>query len=117
MSSDATTDVVYEIGADGTIAWISPAVTDLLGWQPDQLQGQPARDLIHPLDLERVDALRAVFYRDGVEHNDVTCMACTASGGYREVKLRARGHCSMRTARSSAPPSPSLPTATPCCGP
>ncbi len=90
LLANPTTDVVYEIGADGTIAWISPAVTGLLGWRPDQLQGRPARDLIHPLDLERTDALRAAFYRDGVEHDDVTCMACTASGGYREVRLRTR---------------------------
>ena len=91
----ATTDVVYESDATGVIQWISPSVRDMLGWEPEQLEGRPASTLIHPLDLERIEALRASMYADGSAHHDVTCMVCTANA-----------RCSTRTARSTGPGHP-----------
>ncbi|MEI6361042.1 MAG: PAS domain S-box protein [Actinomycetes bacterium] len=90
LIADTTTDVVYESDSAGIIQWISPSVHELLGWAPIQLQGRPASDLIHPLDQDRIEALRTSFYLDRSPHNDVTCMVSTASGGYREVRLNTR---------------------------
>jgi PAS domain S-box-containing protein len=90
LIADTTTDVVYESDSAGIIQWISPSVHELLGWAPIQLQGRPANDLIHPLDRDRIEALRASLYLDGAAHDDVTCMVSTASGGYREVRLTTR---------------------------
>jgi diguanylate cyclase (GGDEF)-like protein/PAS domain S-box-containing protein len=90
LIADTTTDVVYESDSAGIIQWISPSVHELLGWAPIQLQGRPASDLIHPLDRDRIEALRASFYLDGSAHDDVTCMVSTAAGGYRELRLTTR---------------------------
>ena len=39
--------------ADLVIRWVSPAVTPLLGWDPEEVLGTDAADLIHPDDLGR----------------------------------------------------------------
>jgi diguanylate cyclase (GGDEF)-like protein/PAS domain S-box-containing protein len=36
--------------AAGLVTWVEESVVDLLGWQPDQLVGQPSTRLIHPED-------------------------------------------------------------------
>ena len=40
--------------ADLVIRWVSPAVTPMLGWEPADVVGLDAGDLIHPDDLGRV---------------------------------------------------------------
>lgn len=42
---------------DFTIAWISPVVRQLGGWDPDELVGVSALDLVHPDDLEHLAAI------------------------------------------------------------
>ena len=48
-------DVVLET-VDGIIRWVSPSVTVVLGWKPDQLVGQPAWEYMHPDDVQPVQA-------------------------------------------------------------
>ncbi len=40
--------------ADAVITWVSPAVTPMLGYQPSEVVGIPAVELIHPDDVWRV---------------------------------------------------------------
>jgi diguanylate cyclase (GGDEF)-like protein/PAS domain S-box-containing protein len=65
-------------------------VHQLLGWEPDELIGRPVGDLIHPSDRPRISALRDSFYREGRAHDRVSIMVSTASGGYRQITLRAQ---------------------------
>jgi len=44
-------DVITEVDRQGTIRYISPAVTSILGYKPGELEGRSAFDLIHPEDL------------------------------------------------------------------
>ena len=44
-------DVAYLTAPDRTLAWISPAVTRVLGWQTDDLLGSPFTFVLHPDDL------------------------------------------------------------------
>lgn len=53
------TDVVQRMGIDGTIRYVSPSVTRLLGWRPDELVGKPAADFCHPDDQPVTDAVLA----------------------------------------------------------
>ena len=47
LLAENASDIVYQ--TDGLdIIWISPSVTDLLGWKPDELIGQPAAHLVSP---------------------------------------------------------------------
>jgi diguanylate cyclase (GGDEF)-like protein/PAS domain S-box-containing protein len=45
------TDVYGIVDADGTTLYTSPAVTNVLGWRPDELIGRSGLDLVHPEDL------------------------------------------------------------------
>lgn len=42
---------------DFTIAWISPVVRELGGWDPADLVGVSALDLVHPDDIEQIAAI------------------------------------------------------------
>jgi diguanylate cyclase (GGDEF)-like protein/PAS domain S-box-containing protein len=87
---EGSSDVVYETDRDGRIQWISPSVQDLLGWEPEDLQGQAARELVHPMDRDRVNAVRASVYAEGHVHDQVPCMMRTSVGSYRAVTVRAQ---------------------------
>jgi len=45
-------DVIHVINADGTTRYITPSVKHLLGWDPAEMVGTSALELIHPDDLE-----------------------------------------------------------------
>ncbi|ROR89385.1 PAS domain S-box protein [Nocardioides aurantiacus] len=54
-------DVVALYEADGTLRYISPSVTDVLGYAPEEMTGQVTIDLVHPDDVEpMIDAMLAV---------------------------------------------------------
>lgn len=42
------TDVVFDIAADGTFRWASPATEQVLGWRPGELIGKPCAHFIEP---------------------------------------------------------------------
>ncbi|MEI8083426.1 MAG: PAS domain S-box protein, partial [Actinomycetes bacterium] len=52
------TDVVFDVAPDNTYRWVSPSVTGVLGWDPQQLVGKSGVDLIHPDDYAAVEAAR-----------------------------------------------------------
>ncbi|MFN8146262.1 MAG: PAS domain S-box protein [Candidatus Nanopelagicales bacterium] len=55
LIAENANDVVLET-VDGTIRWVSPSVTPVLGWKPDQLVGRPAWEYMHPDDVRPVQA-------------------------------------------------------------
>ncbi|MDO8388903.1 MAG: EAL domain-containing protein [Actinomycetota bacterium] len=74
-----STDVVYETDRDGAILWISSPVHSVLGWEPSELIGTRAWDLIEPADLPRMS-----YYP---EHTDLANPPDTIT----EVRFRAAG--------------------------
>ena len=44
------------LGADGPVRYVSPAVERVLGYQPDELIGRNAIDLVHPEDQSGLEA-------------------------------------------------------------
>lgn len=58
LLAENASDVVWQISPDGGLAWTSPSVTQILGWRPEQILGQPAMDLIHADDRVRAIANR-----------------------------------------------------------
>jgi diguanylate cyclase (GGDEF)-like protein/PAS domain S-box-containing protein len=55
-------DVIHVINADRTTRYVSPSITKLLGYEPEELVGQIAETLIHPDDragvVEMLEAVR-----------------------------------------------------------
>ncbi len=49
-----SSDVITVIGADGAVRLNTPAVTPLLGYQPEELVGRAVWDFVHPDDLATV---------------------------------------------------------------
>ncbi|MCX6432592.1 MAG: diguanylate cyclase [Actinobacteria bacterium] len=50
LAENASDIVAHLRGA--TIVWVSPAVTRILGWEPDELVGLLATDIIHPDEVQ-----------------------------------------------------------------
>lgn len=54
---DSASDVVFE-NVDGLLRWVSPSVTELLGWTPTELLGSSSVHLWHPEDRDVAVAMR-----------------------------------------------------------
>ena len=54
LLADNAIDVVLEANLQTVIQWISPSVEDVLGWQPGELVGRSAADLVHPDDMAEI---------------------------------------------------------------
>jgi PAS domain S-box-containing protein len=50
-------EIVFSLRLDGSIEFVSPAVREMLGEDPQQLVGQPFHRSIHPDDLDEVTAI------------------------------------------------------------
>ncbi len=61
-----STDSITLLGLDGSVVHTSPATQRLLGWSPEELQGRPFQDVVHPDDVEATsERLRASVLGDG----------------------------------------------------
>jgi PAS domain S-box-containing protein len=49
-----SSDVITVLAADGTVLYNTPAVTSVLGYDPDELLGRRTFDFVHPDDIEVV---------------------------------------------------------------
>lgn len=58
LLADHATDIVLRCTLDGTIRYVAPSVTRLLGWEPEQLVGQPIGRYCHPDDMPVTIAVR-----------------------------------------------------------
>jgi PAS domain S-box-containing protein len=52
---DALTDVLYELDAEGRFIYLSPSITDLLGYSPEELTGAPYTSIVPPDQLQRTE--------------------------------------------------------------
>ena len=52
-------DLITVIGLDGTISYQSPSIERLLGYEPNDVTGQPFAELVHPNDAGRVRQMLA----------------------------------------------------------
>ena len=90
------TDVIGDLTPDGTVRRVSPAVTDLLGYEPDDVEGQPVARFLAPEHaellqgtLEQIVASPGrsmtfeirLHHRDGAERDAVATLTSTSSHG------------------------------------
>jgi diguanylate cyclase (GGDEF)-like protein/PAS domain S-box-containing protein len=71
---------------DQRITYVSPAVTRLFGWQPEEIVGQLGRAFVHPQDAERVADALALVKSDPSAHPTVAFRLLCADGSYRWVE-------------------------------
>lgn len=65
LLATTTSDVVLQVDPDSVIEWVSPAVTDVLGWDPSGLIGVRSRNLVHRDDVQDLLSREAAENRAG----------------------------------------------------
>lgn len=88
---DESTDVVFRTGLDGLLAWVSDSVRTVLGWDPDELVGRAAAELVHEDDLALLLAAREAVVASGSTRT-LPLRILTASGGYRRMAGRGSAY-------------------------
>jgi PAS domain S-box-containing protein len=86
---ETTTDWVWSIAADGTHTYSNPAVTRILGYQPDEMVGRMALAFLHPDDRAGVASMlaRCAAERRGWQNLPVRWRA--RDGSYRLLESSA----------------------------
>jgi diguanylate cyclase (GGDEF)-like protein/PAS domain S-box-containing protein len=68
------------------LTYVSPAVTRLFGWRPEELLGKPAASVFHPDDLDRVRQSLECLVTEPGAHRTVEYRFKCADGTYRRVE-------------------------------
>src|SRR3954469_16896134 len=71
------------------IEWVSPAITELLGYEPDRLIGLPIATAVHPDDAPVVVAALSAL-QDGAEIKTRTARVRHLDGRWRLIQARVR---------------------------
>ncbi len=85
LLAECSGDVVVRHLPQGELAWVSPMVTDILGWRPDDLAGRTLADLVHPEDRPLVEE-RTKALRTGDRMVVFDTRMSTSEGGYRWIQ-------------------------------
>ncbi|MFN8623653.1 MAG: PAS domain S-box protein [Chloroflexota bacterium] len=101
LLADNVSDIVFMGDPAATITWVSPSVRTVLGWEPEELVGMPATDLVHPDDLRDWQAENAGIDQSGHAAYDVRYRARDGSFRWMSVATSvirdARGGIAART--------------------
>ena len=101
LLAENASDVVFRACSEGRFEWVSPSVTALVGWQPEEMVGRPYIDFAHPDDWpvildaeqrtqqgERVTFELRVSSRDGGFHwVSVSVKAVLGEAGRVEARV------------------------------
>lgn len=69
--ADHAYDMLWRISADATFTYVSPSITKLMGYTPDEMVGTNAFDYLHPDDIERVRIKHNALTPDETEFHDI----------------------------------------------
>ncbi len=89
LIAENASDVVYQTDLGGVIQWVSPSVSNVLGWDPELLVGVRANTLLHPDDLPYSESLRSRLASGEVLEPTVIRYR-TSTGPMREMSVIAR---------------------------
>jgi two-component system, cell cycle sensor histidine kinase and response regulator CckA len=81
-----STDVVHLLDARGVLLYESPAVTRVLGYDPEEMVGRSVADFIHPDDAERCETALASVVAYGLSGVTVECRVRHKDGSWRWVE-------------------------------
>lgn len=88
LLAENSVDVVAKFDADNRLEWVSPSVTAVLGWSPEELWGKRAEEIAHPEDLASNQMGRAELQRTGTTAYRIR-ISCK-DGSYRWIGVRGR---------------------------
>ena len=85
LLAENSIDVVVLASQDGILDWVSPSVTALLGFEPDEMVGHAFEEFVHPDDVTTVLDARARLGSDESATATLTVRMTTSLGGYHWV--------------------------------
>lgn len=88
LLAENAADVVFEVGVDFVIKWVSPSVTHLFGFDPSEVIGQSMTDVVHPDDI--VAILATIELTGPNERNSTEARVLNISGDYQWVSIFGR---------------------------
>jgi len=83
-------DIATVVDTDGTITYVSPAVTRILGYDPDELIGHEGYEFVHPEDRERNAAALEAVLSDPSKSKTVEVRFRHADGSWRWIDATIR---------------------------
>jgi PAS domain S-box-containing protein/diguanylate cyclase (GGDEF)-like protein len=90
LLAENASDIVTRVSLDGTLEWISPSVTSVLGWAPEQLVGTHPWDLVHPDDRAAAAASLAAAAAPGNEPSALVTRFKKVDGSYTWLSALGR---------------------------
>ena len=88
--AEHVTDVVYTVDPHGILTWVSPSVTERLGWRPEEMVGRFVRDFMNPDDVAGLLAQRMAREHVGEEGVTTELRFATAAGDWVWMSLSGR---------------------------
>lgn len=86
---EASGDIVAMVEHE-VLRFVSPSVREILGHEPESLEGVAPLDLVHPDDRARIDELFTQLEAAGEGSLRTGCRLRHADGSWREMELSAR---------------------------
>jgi len=87
--TEKSADVIVLVARDGRVLYVTPQITQMLGWSPEQLTGEDRIDYVFPEDRARV-ALEHVRLLKGARETSFECRAVHRDGSILWVEVSAR---------------------------
>jgi PAS domain S-box-containing protein len=88
LLAENASDVVFTASSDGVSTWVSPSITTLVGWAPEQMLGRPFIEFVHPRDRPVLHSGQADVLDGSTARYELRVR--TAEGGYRWVSITLR---------------------------
>lgn len=85
LIAENSLDVVFRASREGRVLWISPSVTEVLGWRPAEVLGGPVLSFIWPQDIPAMAA-----DPDSTQRLEFEGRVLCADGTYRWVDITSR---------------------------
>jgi diguanylate cyclase (GGDEF)-like protein/PAS domain S-box-containing protein len=89
LLAESSRDVIVMMALEGERHYVSPAVVEVLGWQPEEMLGGSFRQTVHPDDAELFARLLQDC-RDGKPTGALAYRCRTKSGEYRWLETNPR---------------------------
>jgi diguanylate cyclase len=87
LLAEYSSDITVALAQD-RVTYVSPSVTKVLGWRPQDIEGRLLAEFCHPDDAAGIDAVMKQL--SGVPEADYRARARHADGGHVWVEARAR---------------------------
>jgi diguanylate cyclase (GGDEF)-like protein/PAS domain S-box-containing protein len=90
LLAENATDVVYSVDTAGVCNWVSPSLTEVLGWSPEEFANHHVVEFMHPDDLaENLPKLQQVMGSGGARGR-AEMRYRTVDGAWRWMSLTGR---------------------------